>query len=100
MGRGYGRRFGSARKADAGIPLRQGHKIFADDDLFDITEYSVVVIEQLVSVNRAILLEPCDDFAIVIGVVVELLRNDRRKRLHLVADVHVALGRLLDQLIG
>ena len=59
----------------------------------------MVMVEQLVAVNGAVLLQPGDDFAVIVRVVPELIRNHRRQRFHFIAYIHVALGRLFDQFL-
>ena len=91
-------RFGFRRDTYAGVALRQADDLLADDDVFDLAKDGVVMIEQLVAVDGTVALEERDDVPIVAGVIAFLLRHQRRQRLHLVANVHVALRGLLDQI--
>ncbi len=100
MCRGLDRGLGLAGYANSGLAFGQRHDRFAFDDRLDFAQHRVVMVEQLVAVERSVPLQERDHLAIVAGLVSFLSRNQRRQRLHLVADVHVALGRLLDEIEG
>ncbi len=97
LGAGVWRALGLARDADARRALRQADDPLAADDRLHLLEARLVVGEDRVA-HDLLLLELADHVAVVGDGEALLARDERRERLHLVADLHEGDARALDEL--
>ena len=97
MGRRLDGRFRLGRDPNARVTLGKADNSLPDDDGFDVAQDGIVVVQQLIAIERAVAFQKRDHFAVIVRLVALFAGDQRRQGLHLVADVHVTLGGLLDE---